>query len=107
MAFGNRKQSEDEYCTGLLTDPSTFGRLHIHPTSGQPKDYPEFHLVYRDAKPKSAWAYDVQKLSSTVWHSDVTYEVQPPGLTTLFLYDTPGSGGDTGYVSQVGECGGR
>jgi sulfonate dioxygenase len=82
---------------------STFGRLHIHPTSGQPKDYPEFHLVYRDAKPKNDWVYDIQKLSSTVWHSDVTYEQQPPGLTTLFLYDTPGSGGDTGYVSQVGE----
>ncbi|RSH89752.1 hypothetical protein EHS25_001738 [Saitozyma podzolica] len=80
---------------------STFGRLHIHPTSGQPKDYPEFHLVYRDAKPKNDWVYDIQKLSSTVWHSDVTYEQQPPGLTTLFLYDTPGSGGDTGYVSQV------
>jgi sulfonate dioxygenase len=101
----DRKQYE--YCGGLLTDPRTFGRLHIHPTSGQPKDYPEFHLVYRDAKPKSAWAYDTQKLSSTVWHSDVTYEAQPPGLTTLFLYDTPGSGGDTGYVSQVGECGGK
>lgn len=27
---------------------SFFGRLHIHPTSGQPKEFPHFHLVYRD-----------------------------------------------------------
>jgi len=29
------------------------------------------------------------------------YELQPPGLTTLFLYENPESGGDTGYVSQT------
>ena len=27
-----------------------FGRLHIHPTSIQPKDHLEFHLVYKDDK---------------------------------------------------------
>ena len=81
----------------------TFGRLHIHPTSGQPKDYPHFHLVYKDAKPGGGFpAYDANTVSSTGWHSDVTYEEQPPGLTTLFLYANPTSGGDTGYVSQVG-----
>lgn len=31
----------------------------------------------------------------------VTYEKQPPGLTTLFLFDSPPAGGDTAYVSQV------
>ncbi|WWC67391.1 uncharacterized protein I206_101299 [Kwoniella pini CBS 10737] len=80
----------------------TFGRLHIHPTSGAPEGIPEFHLVYRDGAPKKGLAsYNPNKLSSTGWHSDVTYEEQPPGLTTLFLYDSPSSGGDTGYVSQV------
>ncbi|OCF72416.1 hypothetical protein I204_06795 [Kwoniella mangroviensis CBS 8886] len=80
----------------------TFGRLHIHPTSGAPERYPEFHLVYRDAAPKKGLpSYNPNKLSSTGWHSDVTHEEQPPGLTTLFLYDSPASGGDTGYVSQV------
>jgi sulfonate dioxygenase len=33
--------------------------------------------------------------------SQVTYEKQPPGLTTLWLFDSPSSGGDTAYVSQV------
>jgi sulfonate dioxygenase len=87
------------------THNRTFGRLHIHPTSGQPKDYPELHLVYRDGLRKDSFvSYYKDRLSSTGWHSDVTYEQQPPGLTTLFLYATPESGGDTAYVSQVGEC---
>lgn len=40
------------------------------------------------------------RASSTAWHSDVSYELQPPGLTALFLFDSPPSGGDTGYVDQ-------
>jgi sulfonate dioxygenase len=28
-----------------LTDSSC--RLHVHPTSGHPKDYPQIHLVYK------------------------------------------------------------
>jgi sulfonate dioxygenase len=80
----------------------TFGRLHIHPTSGQPKEYPELHLVYHDEKSAGKLEYNQNKLTGTGWHSDVTYELQPPGLTTLFLYETPETGGDTAYVSQVG-----
>lgn len=79
----------------------TFGRLHIHPTSGQPAGFPEFHLVYKDDARKGFGGYNPNKLSSTGWHSDVTYEEQPPGLTTLFLYANPDSGGDTAFLSQV------
>lgn len=32
--------------------------------------------------------------------SQVTYEEQPPGLTLLFLFDSPASGGDTAYADQ-------
>lgn len=35
------------------------------------------------------------------WHSDVTYEQQPPGTTFLIALDTPKSGGDTLFVNQV------
>ncbi|KAI5448906.1 hypothetical protein NCC49_006022 [Naganishia albida] len=79
---------------------SFFGRLHIHPTSGHPKGYPEFHLVYKDAG-KTFNFETGDRFTSSVWHSDVTYEKQPPGLTTLWLFDSPSSGGDTAYVSQV------
>ncbi|GAA6028511.1 hypothetical protein JCM8097_007257 [Rhodosporidiobolus ruineniae] len=78
-----------------------FGRPHIHPCSGAPEGYPEFHLVYRDSKKVLNYEVDT-RLTSSVWHSDVTYEEQPPGLTVLALFDSPPSGGDTGYCDMVG-----
>ncbi|CEQ39494.1 SPOSA6832_01034, partial [Sporobolomyces salmonicolor] len=79
---------------------TTFGRIHIHPVSGQPKDFPELHLVFRDAVATTDEYPDSDRLNNTTIHSDVTYELQPPGLTTLFLYETPESGGDTLFVDQ-------
>ncbi|KAH6917447.1 hypothetical protein BKA70DRAFT_334979 [Coprinopsis sp. MPI-PUGE-AT-0042] len=77
-----------------------FGRLHIHPTSGHPQGYPELHLVYRDHK--STYNFEIdESITTTVWHSDVSYELQPPGLTTFFLLSAPASGGDTLFTSQV------
>ncbi|KAJ3840438.1 TauD-domain-containing protein [Lentinula raphanica] len=79
---------------------SHFGRLHIHPTSGHPQGYPEIHLVYRDAN--SSFNFEIEdSITSTVWHSDVSYELQPPGLTTFFLLSQPTTGGDTLFTSQV------
>lgn len=78
-----------------------FGRNHIHPTSGQPAGYPELHLVYRSWGDDSDFNFKLpNRVSSVGWHSDVTYELQPPGLTALFLYDSPRSGGDTAFVDQ-------
>ncbi|KAF8649898.1 hypothetical protein AX16_005657 [Volvariella volvacea WC 439] len=79
---------------------SHFGRLHIHPTSGHPRGYPEIHLVYRDANSSFNFEYD-DSITTTVWHSDVSYELQPPGLTTFFLLSQPSTGGDTLFTSQV------
>ncbi|KIY50429.1 TauD-domain-containing protein [Fistulina hepatica ATCC 64428] len=79
-----------------------FGRLHIHPVSGQPKGIPEFHLVYREPKAQNVSTLDFSdRITSTIWHSDVSYELQPPGLTALFLLSQPPSGGDTIFASQV------
>lgn len=79
---------------------STHLRLHIHPTSGHPVGYPEIHLVYRDGK--SSFNFEIDEaITSTVWHSDVSYERQPPGLTTFFLLAQPTTGGDTLFTSQV------
>ncbi|KAF8807287.1 alpha-ketoglutarate-dependent sulfonate dioxygenase [Phlegmacium glaucopus] len=77
-----------------------FGRLHIHPTSGHPAGYPEIHLVYRDLN--SSFNFELaESITSTLWHSDVSYELQPPGLTTFFLLAQPKTGGDTLFTSQV------
>ncbi|KAK9380401.1 uncharacterized protein V2V93DRAFT_370575 [Kockiozyma suomiensis] len=80
----------------LLEYASHFGRNHIHPTSGAPKGYPEVHLVYRSATAKaSEHDFFQNHISSTAWHSDVTYERQPPGTTFLGILDGPDTGGDT------------
>ncbi|KAJ7035544.1 TauD-domain-containing protein [Mycena alexandri] len=74
-----------------------FGRLHIHPTSGHPEGFPYIHMVYKDGNSK----FVNDGLTTTVWHSDMSFELQPPGLTTFFLLSQPKTGGDTLYSSQV------
>lgn len=69
-----------------------FGPLHIHPTSGAPKGHPEIHVVYRRADSTNIF----EKRTNLVgFHSDVSYELQPPGVTIFSVLDSPDSGGDT------------
>ena len=58
---------------------SHYGPLHIHPTSGAPKDHPDIHVVLSgDTK-----EYPFEKKTNLVaLHSDVSYELNP---TALFL----------------------
>ncbi|KIY43885.1 TauD-domain-containing protein [Fistulina hepatica ATCC 64428] len=76
-----------------------FGRLHAHPTLAHVKEHNEFHIVYRDENTPGFGLGD--RLSSIGWHSDISFELQPPGLTTFFLLDQPPSGGDTLFMSTV------
>jgi alpha-ketoglutarate-dependent taurine dioxygenase len=79
-----------------------FGRHHIHPTRGSPEGYPEFHIVHRHGKTGSeSDFYLANRNSSVSWHSDVSYEAQPPGTTFLYVFDSPEAGGDTLFVNQV------
>jgi len=78
-----------------------FGRIHIHPTSGAPKGYPEVHLVHRGADDTTAKDFFETRTNSVTWHSDVTYENQPPGTTFLYILDGPKSGGDTLFLNQA------
>ena len=78
-----------------------FGRLHIHPASGAPAGYPEVHLVHRGADDQTARAFFDNRTNSIAWHSDVTYEQQPPGTTFLYALDVPTAGGDTLFVNQA------
>jgi len=48
----------------------------------------------------------LQSISSVVWHSDVTYEINPPSTTFLLILDLPEadgspSAGDSLFLSQV------
>ena len=78
-----------------------FGRHHIHPTSGSPEGYPEIHLVHRGAGDKRIDDFFKTRLSSVAWHSDVSYEQQPPGTTFLYIFDKPETGGDTLFANAV------
>lgn len=74
---------------------------HIHPTSGAPEGFPEIHLVHRGAGDKSAESFYETRTSSVAWHSDVSYEQQPPGTTFLYVLDRPETGGDTLFVDAA------
>lgn len=68
----------------------------IGPLTGAP-------TVYRDNADDVYKEYrDVGIRSNLVtWHSDVSYEKQPPGTTWFWILDQPSVGGDTLFLSQV------
>jgi len=100
MVFRDQADFIDQGPEAYLEWGHHFGRLHIHPTTGHPKGYPQIHLVYKDANSNFNSVVD-DSITTTVWHSDVSYELQPPGLTTFFLLSQPPTGGDTLFTSQV------
>ncbi|GIZ42861.1 hypothetical protein CKM354_000611200 [Cercospora kikuchii] len=78
-----------------------FGRHHINATSGTPLGYPEIQLAHRGAGDPSYEDFFGSHISSAAWHSDVTYEEQPPGLTIMYILETPETGGDTLFVDTA------
>ena len=78
-----------------------YGPSHIHQTSGAPKGFPGVHLVHRSAADTTAKDFFAEHTTSTTWHSDVTFELQPPGTTFLYLLDGPTAGGDTAFCNMV------
>lgn len=78
-----------------------FGRLHIHPTSGAPKNHPELHITYRRADEGEFKRVFSQNTNAVGWHTDVSYELQPPGTTFFSVLEGPESGGDTIFASVV------
>ena len=75
-----------------------FGRLFLHPHGGNPKGHPEIHLLHRRAGNTIASDFFQFHTHSMAWHSDNTYEVQPPGTTFIYALEVPDEGGDTVYV---------
>lgn len=79
-----------------------FGPLHKHATTGIPKAAADdsqlqaVHVVYNDKTRKpDASAFAITEL----WHSDVSYELQPPSTTILKVIHGPDVGGDTLWSS--------
>lgn len=78
-----------------------FGRLHIHPTSPAPAGHPEVHVVHRGAGDTNAMNFFEDRMHSVAWHTDISYERQPPGTTFLYTLETPAAGGDTVFSNMV------
>ena len=83
-----------------------FGELHIHQMAGIIPDLPWVHPIHKDETAKNGRSHQI-------WHSDVSYEIQPPGLTLLRMDTLPKAGpdgyeagGDTIWASGYGiyEC---
>ncbi|KAI1796931.1 TauD-domain-containing protein [Ganoderma leucocontextum] len=75
-----------------------FGPLHKHATTPMPREpgLEEVHVVYTDGSRRP----DTSAFSKIdLWHSDVSYELQPPSTTSLKLITTPPYGGDTLWSS--------
>ncbi|KAF9522316.1 hypothetical protein CPB83DRAFT_918383 [Crepidotus variabilis] len=75
-----------------------FGPLHKHATTPVPKvgGLEEVHVVYNDDKRRP----DPSAFSKLeLWHSDVSYELQPPSTTSLKVVTCPEVGGDTLWSS--------
>ncbi|SPN96632.1 related to E.coli dioxygenase [Cephalotrichum gorgonifer] len=91
----------DQSIPEALEFGSTFGRHHIHPTSGVPEGYPEIQIVHRSAGDRTIDEFFTGRTNSVSWHSDVSYEAQPPGTTFLSALDLPSTGGDTLFANAA------
>ncbi|EJT97934.1 TauD-domain-containing protein [Dacryopinax primogenitus] len=76
-----------------------FGPLHVHSTTGIPEDpaLKGAHVVWNDGTKPQDWINFNRDYFG--WHSDQTYEINPPSLTSLKVVTAPKTGGDTLWAS--------
>ena len=77
-----------------------FGRPILHPHSGSPEGHPEIHVIHRRAGNTAAEEYFATYTNSLAWHTDHSFEVQPPGVSFLWALEVPDAGGDTVFVDM-------
>ena len=69
-----------------------FGDLHVHPAAPKDEEHPEILVVHGDDK--------VKFVAGSMWHSDVSCDVEPPMGSILRVVQVPSSGGDTLFASM-------
>ncbi|KUJ22083.1 putative alpha-ketoglutarate-dependent sulfonate dioxygenase [Mollisia scopiformis] len=80
---------------------SYFGKLSQQPVTGAIKGFPQFHVIHRDGNEEEIENFFKHKMTTTIWHHDVSYERQPPGYVMLGILACPDIGGDT-IVADMG-----
>jgi sulfonate dioxygenase len=76
-----------------------FGKPNYQPISGSLKGYPGFHIIHRDGNREEINRFLEVRTTTTLWHQDVSYEIQPPGYVMLGLLQGPDVGGDTVFAA--------
>jgi sulfonate dioxygenase len=74
---------------------SYFGKLSRQPVTGAIKGFPQFHIIHRDGNEEEIKNFFKHKMTTTIWHHDVSQERQPPGYIMLGILACPDIGGDT------------
>ncbi|MFT4820466.1 MAG: taurine dioxygenase [Candidatus Azotimanducaceae bacterium] len=87
LAFPGQSLTEDE----LIAFAAQWGPLIRHPYAGM-KCHPDVIELRNTGKRK-----DINQH----WHSDMTYNPQPPKFTMLYAKQTPEIGGDTAFSNQI------
>ncbi|PYH80130.1 TauD-domain-containing protein [Aspergillus uvarum CBS 121591] len=72
-----------------------FGKPNYQPVSGSMRGHPGFHIIHRDGNREEITRFLEQRTTTTLWHQDVSYEIQPPSYVMLGLLEGPEVGGDT------------
>ncbi|KAL1837437.1 hypothetical protein VTK73DRAFT_4696 [Phialemonium thermophilum] len=78
-----------------------FGPLHVHPVEAQVAGHPELYSIYQGPDNTHRAKRSSSRLTNTRFHSDVSYEHQPPAYTILTMLNSPPTGGDTAWVSTA------
>lgn len=76
-----------------------FGKPNYQPVSGTVRNHPGFHIIHRDGNREEITRFLEQRTTTTLWHQDVSYEIQPPGYVMLGLLEGPEVGGDTVFAA--------
>ncbi len=70
----------------------SFGAPHIHPLEPGLEGCPGIMSIHTDAQSET--------FAGSVWHSDVSFDAQPPMGSILHLHQTPECGGDTLFANM-------
>ena len=78
-----------------------YGKPNYQPVTGCVKGFPGFHIIHRDGNEAEVKKFFEHKMTSTLWHQDVSYERQPPGYIMLGILACPDVGGDTVFADTT------
>ncbi|KAJ8660201.1 hypothetical protein O0I10_004060 [Lichtheimia ornata] len=92
-------RSQDLTAKQALEFGRHFGPLHVHNVGPHPPNAPEILTIQVDHEnPKVRERYALRSAGDG-WHNDISYELQPAGLTFLKIDTLPKVGGDTLWAS--------